>query len=884
MRTEEFEVVVGSPLALAISRARAAAERRDAAGMAGAYPEAVRLARASAALRDALAVEHVTRLRALGDSAGALAHCDTYLSEHGDSAALLLVRAETDLTRGDHSRVQDDLAAVRRVAGGRPRGEADALLSRLEGLAEARGGRLSSAERHLRRAHGLYSALGDEAATAVVADDLRIVAARQDARSAGRTPSTGRPAGAGRAPSTGRGTPMTRSPHARLTRSEELRVVGRYEEALAVLDPALAGPLDPALRFFFLEARVRLLRLLRDDDTADGVVPELHRAAGESARPAENRVAARRLERSPGPEALATGDHHLQHIRWLVKHGDLAAAEELLPAAEHVPAEPDERHAAEWNLAMAEFLHAVARRTGKAEIAGQAVAHGERCLRYADSVAPVRVAALRLLGHTHKAFGRPEDAVRLWADAHRAEEAVAALQPSDHVRLRMLHAVPTEFDEQVLWACEQAAGAGGRAAALVAIAVEAARGAQVLPRVRPDHPPRALPEPGDVAGARRWVRRAVRGMPRSQVVWMLHATQHDVHHVLVERTPWDVRVRHEVRRCDRHRLVDAIDAMAACLAGGGARWLAGQPPGTTEFDDRLVEIADLLGVPGFLELPRRVTRIAVVAGGELADIPFALLPLPGADGALIGRRYALSSLPCLALRTPLRRRARGQRGTCGEQMLVLRGPARDGQPISPAAHVPGRVVLDGAAATAAGLRAALGTGAFRQVRIDSHGTFGDDASQAALFLVPGDGGDGRLGPGEFQGMDLGATGTLALGACETGMAERIGRDERAGFVRAGFLSGASAVLAARWEALDEVAARVLDRFEQLLDRHPRDVALFLAQREEDTADGHPTRWAALTLHGDTGHQTDNDPLARWHRRRWPLAAPTGPAPNPGEQR
>jgi CHAT domain-containing protein len=97
------------------------------------------------------------------------------------------------------------------------------------------------------------------------------------------------------------------------------------------------------------------------------------------------------------------------------------------------------------------------------------------------------------------------------------------------------------------------------------------------------------------------------------------------------------------------------------------------------------------------------------------------------------------------------------------------------------------------------------------------------------------------------------------------MAQRRGRDERAGFVRAGIHAGAAAVLAARWIADDPAAAAVLDRFERYLRYLPRDLALRQAQL--DVCDGkadlhvglsdhrHPARWACWTLYGDSGWQT-----------------------------
>jgi CHAT domain-containing protein len=126
-------------------------------------------------------------------------------------------------------------------------------------------------------------------------------------------------------------------------------------------------------------------------------------------------------------------------------------------------------------------------------------------------------------------------------------------------------------------------------------------------------------------------------------------------------------------------------------------------------------------------------------------------------------------------------------------------------------------------------------------------------------------------------MDLRGCGTLVLGACESGMAQQIGRDERTGFVRAAVHAGAPAVIAARWRAVDAVAAAVLDRFERYVRWLPRDLALQRAQLDvcrgapgvpaDIPALSHPARWACWTLYGDSGWQTGAGPVRRSLRRR-----------------
>ncbi|WP_282106502.1 MULTISPECIES: CHAT domain-containing protein [unclassified Crossiella] len=836
----EFTVDSDSPFALALTAAREAVDR---VALDQAYRWAVQLADAeSAELRTALAAEHVSRLRELGDSSAALTWCADYLTRYGAQPTLLLLRAETNLSRGDYRTVGRDLVEARRSC----TAPADhALLCRLEGLVARQEGRYERARERLRSARKAYAALGNAAAVAMLAEDLRMLAL-----------SEGRPVVLRR-------TGGARSPQDRLSRSEELRIAGRYEEALAELAPALAGPLDAALRYFYLEARVRLLRLVRADEEAAAALPELFAAAESSARPGENSIAAQRFadgDRFP-VGLLAVGEHWLFRVRWLIRAGEFAEAEQLLlTGAEN----------AEWQLAMAEFLLATARNSGDAAVAGQAVAHSRDCLAAADALPVLRIAAWRVQGHAYLELDpqlHQDRAARALARAHRAEEELAARQPTDAVRLRMLHAAATEFDEQIRWAAEQ----GGRVDDLVAVAIEAARGAAILPQLKWGAT-RALPAPGDRAGARRWIRRAVRGLPRDQWIWLLHAAPDTVHSVLIGRTWRGVSTEYYSVGCQRTRLISTIDALAGCWRNKGARQLAEAPPGTTELDRLVLELEQQLGMSDRTELPAHVRRITVVAGGELAEIPFGLLSY-GKSETVLGRRYALSTLPCLAARAPLHRRSRGQRGTRPPNMLVLHGPNLPNLPVTPAATITGRLVLDGARATATELGAALAAGTYRVVRVDSHGDYSGDPANAAMLLA-----EGRVSPERFQDLDLSRTGTIALGVCESAMGKRIGRDEHLGFVRVALAAGASAVLAARWETVDLLATRTIDRFEQLLRRYPRDVALFRAQRELDSPDQHPTRWAALSLCGDTGYQTRRGPLLRW------LTSIPQPESTPGAQR
>ncbi|MGH3977609.1 MAG: hypothetical protein ACRDRZ_01190, partial [Pseudonocardiaceae bacterium] len=566
---EEFWVDAGSPFALALEAARAAFTRRDLTVLDKQYRRAVQLASPEpATLRTAVAAEHVSRLRTLNDSTRALARCAEYLAGDGENVALRLLRAETDLARSDYSRIDAELAAIRQIAGGRPARPADdALLHRLEGRAAAHHGMWSRAEQHLHRARDGFAALDNTAAVAVVDNDLRDIAAgRGDAGA--KSPS---------APDRRSTSDPEPSPQARLTRSEELRLTCRYEQALAELDPALARLPDPAMKFPLLAAKIRLLRLLRDDDHADELMPKLYAAARASAQPAENLIAAQRLasDGAIGPSELVVPAHRLQHVRRLVQDSQLNEAKRIL-LAEQSPPEPDDRHAAQWHLAAAELTLAVADRVRTPapaqqpvdHLRRQAIGHLRECLRHAsaDTLTAIRITAQRLLGRVHAALDEMDAAAGAWKLAHELEEWVSALQPSDHHQIRILRAAPDEFDERIRVAARAIEPGQPWTGVAMAVAMESARGAAILP----DREPlvRELPGHSDSAGASRWIRRTVRGLPRSQIIWMLHATPDHVHHVLIQRTLRQVHVHHASVPCAREKLITSIDALTRCWQTG----------------------------------------------------------------------------------------------------------------------------------------------------------------------------------------------------------------------------------------------------------------------------------------------------------------------------
>jgi hypothetical protein len=338
----------------------------------------------------------------------------------------------------------------------------------------------------------------------------------------------------------------------------------------------------------------------------------------------------------------------------------------------------------------------------------------------------------------------------------------------------------------------------------------------------------------------------------------MHATLGQVHHAVVARD----FLYHIAVDCRRTEMTEAIGGLMDCWSAS----VLESEEGRQVFDEHLEYIAAHLGVaPVIRLLPPGIRRITTVAGGVLADIPLAALPVP--EGRL-GLRFALCDLPCLSVRPMLDRRSARLRG--GRGLLV--DPFGEIDPDRGRWHK----VLPGKLATPEGLAAELRRERYRQVWIHCHGqSHVDDSAQVWLELSPGES-DGRLRPAELQEMDLNACGTLILGSCESGMAQRVGRDERIGFVRAGLRAGVPSVVAARWVAAAPVAVATLSRFRFHLRYLPRDLALRQAQRElcdgtirtlTDVADvAHPARWACWSLYGDPGWQSRSGPF-RWLTRR-----------------
>lgn len=764
-----MELEPGTPLANAILTAQAAARRGDVHGVDHAYEQAAKISLI-------VAHDHCATLLNLGALAKAAERCDEYLAKKPD-IPLRVLRAQIRSAATDHARAAQD---VRQLRKGRLTELQQAVLARVAALAAAdrndfptAESELDAAERHFRRA-------GRTDHLEHIGNDRLLLDVRRGTRMPkleGETP---------------------RTPAEFLQHSTRLRRELRYEQALALMTRCVTSfEIDPALRFAVLYELTVLLAMTRQPGAARRLFPMLAAAAGPEV-----------LSKLPDATQTLAPERLLHHVRRLIADDELTRAEGLL----------GEGDTALWHLTTAELAYA----KGNLD---EAIHHFQEAVSRTDH-AELKALALRKLGDACADTGDEDAAVGHWDDAHRVEEEITDLQESPAIKLQMLRAARDEHDGRVLAAVRRVAREGGKALPGLVVAVEAARGATMLDE------PRDLPRFTDLPGAKRWLRSTIRHLPRDQVVWMMHATPDQLHHVIIGR-----RVTHFTTDVHISALTEAVHRLKA--------WKPRYAPAI--LGRLLVELAGLIALEDVLKaLPRKITRIAVVAGDVLADIPLAGLPVPGTKLHL-GQTHALSSLPCLSALPQLHRRSQRQRGD--DTAIFSPDPALR------RARTRGENFT-----TAADLERTLKEHRHQRIRIVAHGTH-DRAHPERSWLRFG---DERVSAEALGNMDFSACGTLVLGSCESGMAQPRGRDEKVGFVRAAITAGASAVVAARWLAEQEVAALVLDAFDRHLAKLPRDRALQHALIE--VADRHPADWACWSLYGDAGFQTKAGPLRRRLRK------------------
>lgn len=233
-------------------------------------------------------------------------------------------------------------------------------------------------------------------------------------------------------------------------------------------------------------------------------------------------------------------------------------------------------------------------------------------------------------------------------------------------------------------------------------------------------------------------------------------------------------------------------------------------------------------------------RVLVVPCGVLGLLPFAALH----DGTqALAQRFELALVPSarLALRG-LRRQPAAPR-----HALALGESSRLPHAAYEARFVAGLFAqgqaLVGEQATLAALCAAAPQADV--LHLACHAQFRHDNPMfSALHLR-----DAPLSVEAVEALAL-RPGTVVLSACETGLSDSDGGEERIGLVRAFLVAGAARVVASLWPVDDEVTSAFMAGFYAALVRgEPPATALRQAQLALMASYPHPFFWAAFTLHG-----------------------------------
>ena len=340
-----IELEAGTPIADAVTRAREAFAQVRCSGSRCGLPAGRRAGRRDSTLWSALAADHVEGLRSLKRATLALRRCTEYLDEAGaDHISLRLLRAGIRSFLGDHCGAGGDAAAIRIALGSQPHAltpDDSARLHRVEGLSAADRGDLGGAAGHLDAARRIFLEAGNQAGVAAVEFDRLLLEVQQGQEQAVFDVFSGEP-------------PQTVSDY--LLLASALRCQLRYEDASQVLlRGAVDHDLDPALRWHVLYDLILLLRLTRQDNVAQRLLPLLRAAAAASADPVAAAAAADRLCAAGAPsDALSPQfDRRVQHARRLILDTRLDEAGSLLGEL-HSHARTD-RDISTWHLAAGEL-------------------------------------------------------------------------------------------------------------------------------------------------------------------------------------------------------------------------------------------------------------------------------------------------------------------------------------------------------------------------------------------------------------------------------------------------------------------------------------------------------------------------------------------------
>ncbi len=291
-----IRIPAGSPLALAIQRAKQAMEVGDYPSAAIHYREALVQLTAtpeSEELSRALCIEHVgglirrEQLQLAAEQAETYIACAREVDDRRAELELLVFLAEARAAQDNWALCKRLLNKVveglEQTSGGIAQlGERGPYLLRLRGLLAAEEGDLDQARDFLREAGEAFADAGlQHEQRTITLDLLRLDLWAGDARAVEEVRSLG---------------DIYTTAEVLLV-ARALRRDARYEKAAQLIEGCLADRVEPTLRFHLLHELVLLYQLLADKTSMQSLLPQLSQAASEAADPAEARATVDRLGR-----------------------------------------------------------------------------------------------------------------------------------------------------------------------------------------------------------------------------------------------------------------------------------------------------------------------------------------------------------------------------------------------------------------------------------------------------------------------------------------------------------------------------------------------------------------------------------------------------------
>lgn len=273
---------------------------------------------------------------------------------------------------------------------------------------------------------------------------------------------------------------------------------------------------------------------------------------------------------------------------------------------------------------------------------------------------------------------------------------------------------------------------------------------------------------------------------------------------------------------------------------------AGEPDAASRqlWDTLLGRLSSLLLEP-LADVLRGAERVGISAFGDLEGVPWAVLPW---DGATLGERVCLASLPGLTIAHALSRlAAEAERGGPGALLAVgvadevAPGMEREAEAVASGA---GDVAMVGLSATAEAVLAAAGR--FDTLHLATHCVYSSISPLSSRLRLA----DRWVTARELTGA-VRPGATVVLAGCESGRSGGVAEDDRQGLIRALLASGAARVLATHWPLHDHTSCAMMPMLHAARRASPGGAALALrdAQRHQTSLGTPPWLHGAIFLTG-----------------------------------